>query len=55
VNGALIGKVSLHATTTQNRRLITLPAFTYRTGTVTIKVLTSGKLVRIDGLGISRT
>jgi hypothetical protein len=55
VSGELIGKVSLHATTTRNQQLIKLPAFGYRTGTVMIKVLTSAKLVRIDGLGISRT
>jgi hypothetical protein len=55
VSGELIGKVSLHATTLRNQQLIKLPVFSYRTGTVTIKVLSSGKLVRIDGLGISRT
>jgi hypothetical protein len=55
VAGALIAKVNLHASSTHNRRLIRLAPFRYRTGTVTLKVLTGGKLVRIDGLGISRT
>jgi hypothetical protein len=55
VNGALVGAVNLQATTTRDRQLIELPSFGSRTGAVTIKVLTNGKLVRIDGLGISRT
>jgi hypothetical protein len=55
VNGELIGTVNLHASSTHNRQLIKLAPFSYRTGTVTLKTLTSGKLVRIDGLGISRT
>jgi hypothetical protein len=55
VKDALVGAVDLHAASTHERQLLTLPAFGYRTGTVTLKVLTSGKLVRIDGVGTSRT
>ena len=55
VNATLIGTVDLHAATAHNRQLIALPPFALRTGTVTLKVLTAGKLVRIDGLGVSRT
>jgi hypothetical protein len=55
VNGVSVGTVNLAASTTLRKSLIVLPAFSYRTGTVTIKVLSSGKLVQLDGLGISRT
>jgi hypothetical protein len=55
VNGVLIAKVNLYSSATYNRQLVQLAPFSYRTGTVSLKVLTSGKLVRIDGLGISRT
>jgi len=50
----LIGKVSLYRTTTTNQALLLLPAFSLRSGTVRIKVLTSQKLVRVDGLGVFR-
>lgn len=54
VGTTLIGKVNLAAVGLHYRSLVTLPAFSYRTGTVTVKVLTSGKPVQIDGLAISR-
>jgi hypothetical protein len=50
-----IGTISLYATTTHYQRLLQLPRFSLRTGTVTIKVLSSGKTVQIDGLLTSRT
>ncbi|HET7309870.1 MAG TPA: fibronectin type III domain-containing protein [Mycobacteriales bacterium] len=51
--GTLIKKISLSASSTKNRQVISLPAFaTTRTGTVTIKTLTAGT-TRIDGLGVS--
>jgi hypothetical protein len=37
------------------QRLLQLPRFSLCTGTVTIKVLTSGKTLQIDGLLTSRT
>ena len=37
------------------QRLLLLPRFSPRTGTVTIKVLSSGKTVQIDGLLSTRT
>ena len=55
VNAVSVGTVNLAASTTLRKSLIVLPRFSYRTGTVTIKVLSSGKLVQLDGLGISRT
>lgn len=49
-----LAKISLYAATTA-RRLISFAPFSYRTGTVTLKVLSSGKLVQVDALGLSRT
>jgi hypothetical protein len=46
--------VDLHAASTY-RAVIALPRFSLRTTSVTLKVLTSGKPVRIDGLATSRT
>lgn len=53
VSGQLVGKVDLRASTT-SRQVVALPAFSLRTGTVKLKVLTSGKPVKIDALGVSR-
>lgn len=55
VGSTLIGKLNLYASATDYRQVILLPKFGYRTGTVTVKVLTSGKTIQIDGLSISRT
>jgi hypothetical protein len=54
VKGTLIGKINLAASTTQYRKVLMLPKFSLRSGTVTVKVLTSNKPVFIDGLVISR-
>ncbi|MDP9182719.1 MAG: hypothetical protein M3P04_08100 [Actinomycetota bacterium] len=53
LNGGLLKTVSL-ASSASGRVQITLPAFTYRAATVTLRVATSGKLVRLDGLATSR-
>ncbi|GAA1937737.1 hypothetical protein GCM10009815_35940 [Nocardioides marmoribigeumensis] len=37
------------------RRVFNLPAFSTRTGTVTVRVLSDGKLVKVDALGLSVT
>jgi surface antigen len=55
LNGVLLGKVSLVSATTRRDVLLTLPRFTLRATTVTVKVLTSGRTVQVDGLGLSRT
>jgi hypothetical protein len=55
VGTTLIAKVSLAATSTRNRQLIAVKPFSYRSGTVTVKILSRRKLVRVDGLGIART
>lgn len=53
VGSTRVGTVNLAASTTQ-RRTWNLPAFSLRSGTVSLRVLSTGKLVRIDALGISR-
>ena len=54
VAGERIAKISLVASTSR-RQLLVLPALPgERTGTVVIKVLSSGKAVQIDALGLSR-
>ncbi len=55
VGTKLIGKVNLASSTTKYKVLILLPKFSLRTGKVTLKVLTTGKKVLIDGLAVSRT
>jgi hypothetical protein len=53
VGGVLKAKLDLHAATT-SRALLTLPVMALTTGTVKLKVLSSGKLVQIDALGLSQ-
>ena len=53
VNGSTLRTVSL-ASSVSGRVQVALPLFSLRTATVTLKVATSGKLVRIDGLATSR-
>jgi hypothetical protein len=55
VGTKLIGKLSLAAASTHYRAVLLLPRFGLRTGTVTVKVLTSGRPVIVDGLVISRS
>lgn len=55
VGTKLIGKIGLAAASKHYRSLLLLPKFSLRTGTVTVKVLTSGKPVQLDGLAVSRT
>jgi photosystem II stability/assembly factor-like uncharacterized protein len=55
VGATKIGTISLYATATHYQRLLLLPRFSLRSGTVTIKVLSSSKTVQIDGLLSTRT
>lgn len=55
VGATKIGTISLYATATHYQRLLLLPRFSLGTRTVTIKVLSSGKTVQIDGLLSTRT
>jgi hypothetical protein len=50
-----IGQISLAATATSYRNLILLPRFSYGTATVTVRVVSSGKPVQLDGLAVSRS
>jgi hypothetical protein len=54
VGTSLVGTVNLYAATTQRQVMLTLPAFSLRTGTVVLKILSTNKLVQVDGIGISR-
>ena len=51
VGGVRVAHISLLSTSTVNRRVIPTPSFSSRSGTVVIKVISSGKPVLIDGLG----
>lgn len=53
VGSTRVGRINLAAARSQ-RRTVTLPAFSLRSGTVSVRVLSTGKQVRIDALGISR-
>lgn len=55
VGATKVGTVRLAAATTRHRQVVLLPAFaSARTGTVSLRILSSGKPVRIDGLVVVR-
>jgi hypothetical protein len=54
VGGVGVGKISLVSSTVTHQRVLVLPAFSARSGAVSLKVLTSGRLVLLDGLLLSR-
>ena len=49
-----LATVDLHASSTTHQVTVVLARVSQRTATVTIKVLTSGKTIQIDGLGLTR-
>ena len=53
VGSTLIGKINLQSAKTKHEVLRMLPVFALRLGLVTLKVLTTGKLVQIDALAVS--
>lgn len=55
VGSTLLGKVNLYSSTLKRKAVIALPRFSLRTTTVTLKVLSSGKTVQVDGLATSRS
>jgi len=55
LNGSLYRTIDLYRSTLVRKVLFSLPRFSYRKATVTLKVLTTNKLVEIDGLALSRT
>ncbi|HJQ04452.1 MAG TPA: hypothetical protein VJ872_03355 [Nocardioides sp.] len=54
VGGRLVGRISLVSSGTHNRVVKLLPSFTTRTATVSVRVLTSGRLLAVDGLVASQ-
>ncbi|HEV2891762.1 MAG TPA: hypothetical protein VGX28_15430 [Frankiaceae bacterium] len=55
IGTSYVGTVNLSASTTQHSYVAVLPAFaSVRTGTVTLRVTTSGRAVQVDGLGVSK-
>ncbi len=54
LGSTLLAKVDLRAGTTVRKAVLALPRFTLRSTTVTVKVLSTGKTVQIDGLSSSR-
>lgn len=56
VGNTHVGTISLYSAHTRLQQLLTVKQFGYRAkATVTLRVATSGKLVQIDGLVLSRT
>lgn len=54
LGGTLLRSINLRSNTTQKRRLIQIANFQQaRTGSLRVKVMSSGSLVRIDALGVS--
>jgi hypothetical protein len=49
-----IASLSLVSSSTTNKRVLTLPAGVARTGTITIRVTSSGRTVIVDGVGIKK-
>lgn len=54
VGSTVVAHVNLASSTTVYKRIIALPSFTTRSGTVTLRVTSSGKTVLIDGLGVRK-
>jgi hypothetical protein len=55
VDGKKVGRVNLAAARTQRRKVFMVPAFALNNATVTVKVRSSGRLVQIDGIVLSRS
>ena len=55
VGSTLIGKVNLYLSVTRYQQVLLLRRFSYRSGTVVIRSLSSGRLVQVDGLVVTRT
>ena len=52
-NGTSLGQVSLYATTTKRKQIFsTAPFTTVQTGTLEIRVVSSGKVIEIDGVAL---
>lgn len=54
VGGRVVGTLSLASTTTRRRQLLSVPLSSSRTGSVRLRVVSTGKPVEVDGLLLSR-
>jgi hypothetical protein len=54
IGSHVLGTINLHASATHYQQLFVLPRYSLRSGTVSVRSTSSGKLVQIDGLVISR-
>jgi hypothetical protein len=54
VGAGRVAAVNLYSAKTVNKKVIALPAFSTRSGTVTLRVTSTSKTVIVDGLGIRK-
>jgi hypothetical protein len=54
VGSSRVASVNLRSATTVNKKVIALPSFSTRSGTVTLRVTSTGKTVIVDGLGVRK-
>jgi hypothetical protein len=54
LNGSLLTTKSLYSATTHNVVIIDLGSFSFRSTTISVRVLSSGKTVQVDGIAASR-
>jgi hypothetical protein len=55
VGGTRVGTANFYAATAARQQIVLLPKFRYRSGTVTLRTVSTGKTVQMDGLVLSRT
>jgi hypothetical protein len=55
IGATYLGRINLASSRVTYRAILALPPFASQTGTLTIKVLSYGKLVQIDGVGIAHS
>jgi hypothetical protein len=54
VGSSRVASVNLHSATTMNKKVIALPSFSTRSGTVGLRVTSTRKTVIVDGLGVRK-
>ena len=54
MDGKRVGRVNLAGPVTRRRQLVMLPPFRLERGTVTVRVVTEGKPVQVDGIVLTR-
>lgn len=53
VGRTLVGKLNLYMSSTRYRQVLLLPRFSYRSGSVVVRSLSTHKLVQVDGLVVT--